>query len=1018
MPANASNTRDSRNTGGRPTAIFSPVLSLRVSYLARMPWLRYTSVFPMSSLHHRAKDVFLSALSRPEGEREAFLAEACGDDLALRREVESLLAFHDDEGPGERTGADDRPFTPGEIFAGRYRMIARIGRGGMGDIWRAEDLVLQTEVALKLIDAVAAGGRERILNEVRLARQITHPAVCRVFDVGEADGGIFYSMELVTGEDLATLLRRVGRVPAEKVVDIARQLCAGLAAAHASGVLHRDLKPANIMIDDNGQVRITDFGIAVPRADVGPHTLSGTPAYMAPEQRTPGATLSNQTDIYALGLVLYELLVGHQAFGRDRATLAWPPPSTIVPTVPPGLERVIMQALADDPAERPGSALEMAAALPDEAVREGGPGLAARTPRGRGAAWIMGAGLAAIVGVLAVVSSFLVSSGAQTLTEQDTIVLADFENATDEPVFDGALKVALAVAVEQSPFLRVFPDERARETLQLMERSPDERVSRSLAREIAQREQLKALVAGSIASLGRHYVITLEAVNAETGEVMAREQAEASSKEDVLTSLGTATSGLREKLGESLASVQKFDVPLARATTPSLDALQAYSLALYEGRQVPRLEAIPHLKRAIELDPTFAMAHAQLSSVYANTGQSALAPQFALKAFELRDRVSERERFFISWRYYRDAAQAWDKALTLARSWTAAYPREAFAFNSLGAALLRLGRFDESVEPFREAIRLDAKFVPAYSNLAASLLALDRLAEARAVLQQAVDRQLDFNGARRLSYFLAFAEGDAATMARDLELSIGVGQTNAAFGWQAHTAAFAGRVRAAHDAFQRGIQMSRQVNFEEVSAQLSMEDAETHAMVGQCADARREVAAGLQLTRDNVTLERASRALALCGADAEASKLAAELADRFPEATLTQRVSVPVTQAILAIRGGDPGRALEQLEPVRAYDHVPSGEFWPPYLRGQAYLQRKDGAAAAREFQTIRDHRGEVPASMLYPLSHLGLARAAALEGRTDDARAAYETLLALWSDADPALPPLVEARAERSRLR
>ena len=380
-------------------------------------------------------------------------------------------------------------------------------------------------------------------------------------------------------------------------------------------------------------------------------------------------------------------------------------------------------------------------------------------------------------------ASFLVSPTAGTLDERDTIVLADFENATGDPVFDGTLKVALAVALEQSPFLKVFPDDRARETLRLMERSPGEAITRAVAREIAQREQLKALLAGSIVRLGENYVIGLEAINAQTGDVMAREQAEAATKEQVLSALGGAISRLRQKLGESLPSIQKFDVPLPRATTASLDALHAYSLALYQGRAVPRLEAIPHLKRAIELDPTFAMAHALLSAVYANTGQSALAPEFSKRAFDLRDRVSDRERFFISWRYYRDAIQAWDKAHELARSWTATYPREAFAFNALGNALIRLGQFEQSVEPLREAIRLDPQFVPAYGNLAASLLAVNRLDDARATLKLAADRKLDFIGASRLSFLVAFVQGDTKTMERELEASIGLRQTNSAFGW-------------------------------------------------------------------------------------------------------------------------------------------------------------------------------------------------------------------------------------------
>jgi tetratricopeptide (TPR) repeat protein len=622
-----------------------------------------------------------------------------------------------------------------------------------------------------------------------------------------------------------------------------------------------------------------------------------------------------------------------------------------------------------------------------------------------------------VVAMLAVGASYFFSPRALTLNEQDTIVLADFDNTTDDPVFDGALKVALAVALEQSPFLRVFPDDRARETLRLMQRSPDERLTRSVAREIAQRERLRALLAGSIVSIGRNYLLTVEAINAETGDVMAREQAEATSKEQVLTALGAATSRMREKLGESMSSVETFDVPLARATTPSLEALHAYSLALSEGTEVPRLEAIPQLQRAIELDPTFAMAHAFLSGVYANTGQSALAPAFSRRAFELRDRVSQRERFFISWRYYRDAIQDWEKALELAQSWTATYPREAFAFNSLGSAFIRLGRFSQSVAPFREAIRLDPKFVPAYSNLAASLLALNQFDDARTVLEQAAAQHLEFAGARRLSFLRAFVQGDSATMERELAASVGVGETNAAFGWQAHTSAFAGHAMTAHEQFSRGIQMSLQARFPEVAAQLTVEDAENHAIVGQCPEALREVKVGLEYSRDNATLEHASRALALCGAGREALALSNELATRFPGATLTNRVALPVTAAALAITRGDPKQAIALLEPVKPYDHAPSAEFWPAYLRGQAYLNLKDGPAAASEFQAIVEHRGEVPTSVLYPLAHLGLARAARLTSDTARARQAYEQFFMLWDKGDATLQPLEDARREHSRL-
>jgi tetratricopeptide (TPR) repeat protein len=972
------------------------------------------------SVHARAKDIFLDAVAISAQDRRAFVEQACGGDAALRDEVESLLKFHDDESTNE---AEPMPagagFAPGAVIAGRYRMIARIGQGGMGDVWRADDLVLDTPVALKMILAAGPDARDRLVNEVRLARQITHPAVCRVFDVGEADGLVFFTMELVRGEDLAALLRRVGRLPADRVIDIARQLCAGLAAAHAQSVLHRDLKPANVLIDGDGCVRITDFGIAITKANTSGHALTGTPAYMAPEQRAPGMPVSERTDVYSLGLVLYELLVGHEAYKR-WSTLDEPlRPTAIVTNVDPALERVVMQALAREPRDRWASVEDMAAALPRPVPSPlsapiASAGVFGVRPR---PFWLAGLGLAALVAILVYASAFVRTPDAHTLTEQDVVLLTDFENSTGETVFDGALKVALAVALEQSPFLKVFPEEQARQTLRLMQRQADERITRTVGRDIAQRERLKALLTGSIASLGRSYVLTLEAINAETGDVMAREQAQAPTKEQVLAAMGTASASLRRKLGESLASVQKFDVPLPRATTTSLDALNAYSLALYNGREVPRLEAIPHLKRAIELDPTFAMAYALLSEVYANTGQSAFAPEVARKAFDLRDKVSDREQFFISWRYYRDALQAWDKALDVARTWTATYPREAFAFNSLGNALIRFGQFEPAVPALREAIRLDPQFIPAYSNLAASLLALNRLPEARAILRQAADRHLEFGGARRMSFLMAFVEGDSATMERELTASLGVRATNAAFGWQAHALAFGGHINEAHDQYRRGIDRAAAGNFKEVAAQLSIEDAEMHATVGQCDKARVEIPAGLALSRDAAALDRASRALALCGGS-DALTLSAEVAKRLPEAILITRVSAPVTAAMLALARGESKRALELLEAVRTYDRAPAAELWPVYVRGQAYLQSKNGAAARQEFQTILDHRGQLPVSLLYPLAHVGAARAATLLGDPEAARRSYDSVLEIWKTADPNLTPLDEVRRERAALR
>lgn len=982
----------------------------------------------MVLLHARAKDVFLAALERPADQRAAYVSEACGSDAALAREVASLLRFHEETGstrvddsttghPDDEASTLSAAFAPGDVFAGRYRMVTRLGRGGMGDVWRADDLVLETPVALKLIISSGPAARAQILNEVRLARQITHPAVCRVFDVGEDAGVVFFSMELVNGEDLATLLRRVGRLAPERVLEIARLLCAGLAAAHAQGVLHRDLKPANVLIDNHGRAVLTDFGIAITRDQGAQTALVGTPGYMAPEQLQPGATLTECTDIYALGLILYELLVGQHPFNNRLSRTSEPSaPSTRVTGIDPRLERVVMDALKLDPRERPQSAAAMVAILDEVDAPE--PHAERRAAPARRQPWMVAAGLALVVLAAAGAWWFAARPTGGTLSEQDTIVLADFENATNDRVFDGALKVALSVALEQSPFMKVFPDQRMRETLRLMGRAPDTVVTRDVAREIARREQLKALLSGSIASLGSQFVIALEAVNAETGDVMAREQVQAASKEDVLTALGGAASRLRNRLGESLSSVQRFDTPLARATTGSLDALHAYSLALDNGSVNPRLEAVPHLRRALELDPDFALAKALLATVYSNNGQTTLAGGFATEAYALRDRVSERERFFIAYRYYRDATQDWEHALELSRSWTATYPREAFAFNSLGQSLLRFGQYEAALDPLRQAIRLDAKFQAPYSNLAASLMALGRYDEMTQVLRQATAAGIPSFPVGRMNYLLAFIRGDAETMGRMLAASTGVGQTNAAYGWQGHALAFDGKMAAATAQFATGSRMAMQGGFREVSGQLQIESAEARAIVGLCADVRSAIVGALALTRDNFSLERGSRALYRCGFAADAGPLVQELRQRFPEATLTARVSLPIAEATDALHRNDPRRALALLEPVRPYDRASRAGLWPEFLRGEAYLALKDGTQAASEFSRLLQHRGEDPTSSVYPLARLGLARAHAAAGDAASARQVYAEFLDSWRDADGTLPPLVDAKRELAALR
>jgi len=972
----------------------------------------------MSSLHERAGEVLLAALSRPVAERDAFLVSACRGDQELLREVGSLLMFHEGEGAAEiEPFADRADFSAGDVFAGRYRMITRIGRGGMGDVWRADDLILDAPVALKLMHSASPSDRSRILQEVRLARTITHPSVCRVFDVGEAGETIFFSMEFVQGEDLAALLKRTGRLTSERVLEIAHQLCGGLAAAHAEGVLHRDLKPANVLIDQDGRVRITDFGIAVTTSDAGPQLMIGTLGYMAPEQLTADARVTERTDVYALGVVLYELVTGqpyHMSRSEPSSRL-----SPLAPGINPQLERAILKAIARDPQDRPATALEMAADLPDIDTAEDsdGAGRLSKRIHRRTPGWLAGA--AAVVALVAAAAAFVWTRPAQgALTARDTIILADFLNTTGDPVFDSTLKVALAVALEQSPFLKVFPDDRAHEDLPLMQRSPSEGITRAIARQIAEREQLKALVAGSITSLGRHYVVGLEAVNAHNGDVMAREQVEVASKEEVLTSLGAAASRLRRQLGESLASIQRYDVSLPQATTPSLEALHAYALAIDEGRiNDQRPESIPHLKRAIELDPHFALAMAQLSGTYANTWQSALAPEWSRKAFELRDRVSERERYMISWRYYRDATQAWDQGLELARSWTDAYPRESTAFNSVGRAAWALGQYQQAIAPLRESIRLDPRFFAPRLNLLWTLTGLNQFDAAKKVLEGARAANVHSIGFPQMAYLLAFIENDTATMMRELDAAVALPDGAWASNWQPRISAFGGHIAKAHEEFRRSVAVTSQTNLTELSGLYSAQDAISHAVVGQCAEARSEAAAAVHLSRDNFTLESAARALAWCDADADALKLSAELARRYPDAILTTHVMLPVIAAASALRSGRPARGLELLEPVRPFDHAQAAEFWPAYLRGEAQLQLKHSAEAAAEFRSITDHRGELVDAPLYPLAHLGLARALASGNDPDGARQAYLVFLTVWKGADANLLPLQQARREFARL-
>jgi tetratricopeptide (TPR) repeat protein len=532
---------------------------------------------------------------------------------------------------------------------------------------------------------------------------------------------------------------------------------------------------------------------------------------------------------------------------------------------------------------------------------------------------------------------------------------------------------------------------------------------------VAVREHVKATVSGSIASLGRNYVLALEVLDASNGDVMAREQVEAGSKEQVLTALGTAATALRERLGESLKTVKAFDVPLPRATTPSLEALHAYGLAMEKGNRLIAVEAVPHLQRAIELDPNFALALAALSGVYANTSQTALAPVYSQRAFELRDRVSERERYFISWRYYRDALQDWAKALELARAWTAAYPREAQAFNALGLAAEFHGLRVEAETALRKAIELDPSWVAPKGNLADNLLRQNKLDDAVALVTKSMASGVEYQAIYRVGYLTSLIREDRAGMAMYLAAARKTRDVLDIANWEARAAAYHGRLTEGHAGTSGAIQQALQLNFKEWAARYSTEDAEIHAIAGRCADARRSARAALEWSRDSATLDIAARSLGWCG-DAQALELMKELEQRFPNASMRLHVSAPIVRAAYLTRTGNVAGALAELDRV-PYEDATMAKLWPAFLRGHIFMARKDPARAAAEFQHVIDHRAESGDSLLYPMSLLGRARAAVAISEHATAEQYYNQLQELWRNADANLEPLVEARREAARL-
>jgi tetratricopeptide (TPR) repeat protein len=941
----------------------------------------------------------------------------------------------------------------------------------MGEVYLAQDTTLRRLVAIKLLpgeftrDDARLGRFER---EAQAASGLNHPNIFTIHEIGEHEGHHFIATEYVEGESLRQHLART-RMEIREALDVAQQVAAALAAAHEAGIVHRDIKPENIMIRRDGLVKVLDFGLAKLAQDresaatppaqgtegltvalaekTEPGTVMGTASYMSPEQAR-GLPVDARTDTWSLGVVLYEMIAGHRPFEGATTTdilaviLHREPPSLLLyrSDAPAELERIVEKALAKEREERYHSAKDLAVDLkrlkhrldmdaerergvtPDADTRRASGGLAAASglaPVARATATItrhkLGVGLLVAALVLATAAALFFSSRRPAaLTDRDTILLADFVNTTGDAVFDGTLKQGLAVQLGQSPFLAIFPDARVRQSLQLMGRSADDRVTKEVAREICQRQGLKALLAGSISNLGTSYVISLEAINGQNGDEIARTQEAAATKEDILKALSASAIKMREQLGESLSSIQRFDAPL-ELTTSSLEALKVYSLGFEQGQSGRFLEAIPFYRRAVELDPNFGYAYAALAVQYGNTLQPGLAAEYAERAFALRNRVSELEKLRIAHFYYDFVTGEMDKRIETLELYKQTYPRDYRATGSLSDAYLKTGQFDKAADAARESVRLNPIGAAGLFNLGEAFIRSSRFAEAREVYERALQQKLDVMYAHAGLYRIAFVSGDTALMTQQLDWARGKPDEYVAADLQAQTAAFAGQYRRSQDFARRAIDLATRGGAKEVAAQYAADAAVRVAAIGHCQQAKTQSGRALSLERNMVSLSRGGIALAFCGDVGQAQLVVDELTKRYPLNTVIRDLWLPVIGAATALQRNAAAETIQLLEAARRYEGA--AEFWPPYLRGEAYLRQKMGREATTEFRNIIDNRGQAPLSTLYPLAQLGLARASALARDTAGARTAYQNFLALWKDADTDIAVRQEAQQEYAKL-